>query len=237
MERKKNSGFDLERKRTVFFQIGLLTVSSFTLAAFTYRNPIERVTITKDTDYQIVEYHEANIEEAEETKLEITPNQSQQQQQTSIDLNVLPDEHSKTKTNTGDLPDPKLGFQDLGYPFNDFVVIGGDPEFDDEIFEHTDLDARYVGGHGEMVKYINNVIKYPEISQQFGEQGTVFVSFVVEKDGSVTNVEIERGVSADLDKEAKRIVRSFPDWLPGEYQFKKVRTRVRLPIHFELAEQ
>ena len=79
---------------------------------------------------------------------------------------------------------------------------------------------------------ISETIVYPEIDQRMGNQGTVYVSFIVEKDGSVTNVQIERGISETIDREAKRIVRGFPNWKPAENAFGKVRTIVRLPIKF-----
>jgi len=66
------------------------------------------------------------------------------------------------------------------------------------------------------------------------EQGKVYVSFIVEKDGRITNIEIQRGVSDDLNKEAKRVVRNMPDWTPGESSGKRVRTKCSLPINFEI---
>ena len=66
------------------------------------------------------------------------------------------------------------------------------------------------------------------------EQGKVYLSFVVGSDGSISQVKVERGVSKDLDREAKRVVRSMPKWVPGEAGGKKVATRCRLPIVFTL---
>ena len=66
------------------------------------------------------------------------------------------------------------------------------------------------------------------------EQGRVYLSFVVEADGSISNIDIERGVSSDLDKEAKRLIRKMPSWDAGEAKGKKARTRCRLPINFTL---
>ena len=66
------------------------------------------------------------------------------------------------------------------------------------------------------------------------EQGRVFLAFVVEKDGSITNVRVERGVSIDLDREAKRVVSLMPNWIPAESGGKFVRCRARLPISFKL---
>ena len=96
------------------------------------------------------------------------------------------------------------------------------------------VDAMYDGGILEMKKKIVSVQEYPEIDRELGNQGTVYVSFVVEKDGSVTNIKAVRGVSETLDREAVRIIESFPKWIPGQDKYGVVRTRVRMPIKFIL---
>ena len=107
-------------------------------------------------------------------------------------------------------------------------------EGEEEIIEFPDVEAEFIGGAQEMMIYINQNIQYPITSIEMNEQGKVYLSFVVEPDGTISNVAIERGVSKDIDNEAKRIVRSMPKWLPGEGKGKKVRTRCRLPINFQL---
>ena len=85
-----------------------------------------------------------------------------------------------------------------------------------------------------MMKWISDNLDYPQTSIEMNEQGRVFLSFVVEKDGSLSNLVIERGVSLDIDKEAKRVIRKMPNWIPGEASGKKCRARCRLPINFQL---
>jgi protein TonB len=75
---------------------------------------------------------------------------------------------------------------------------------------------------------------YPEMSMEMGEQGKVYLKFVVEKDGTISNVEVIKGVSRDLDNEAKRLVRAMPGWKPGESKGMKVRSSFTMPINFEL---
>ena len=86
-----------------------------------------------------------------------------------------------------------------------------------------------------MMEKVQDVMVYPEVDIEMNVQGKVYISFIVEKDGSVSNVEVERGVSSTIDREAKRIVKSFPNWKPGENAYGKVRTRVRLPLNFVLS--
>ena len=102
------------------------------------------------------------------------------------------------------------------------------------IIEFPDVSAGFPGGSSVMMKWINDNLVYPQISIENNHQGRVFVSFVIEKDGSITNVKVERGISVDLDKEAQRIVRKMPKWIPGESAGIVVRSRIRLPINFTL---
>lgn len=92
----------------------------------------------------------------------------------------------------------------------------------------------YLGGPDKIFEWISKNIKYPEESQKQGEQGTVGVTFVIEKDGSTSNVEITRRVSPALDKEAKRLVESMKDWIPAKLNGQPVRFRYSLKIPFRL---
>lgn len=105
---------------------------------------------------------------------------------------------------------------------------------EEEILEFIDEDASFIGGPSAMQAWIAKNVRYPEASIQLGEQGKVYVSFVVEPDGSISNVIVERGVSDDLDKEAKRVIRAMPHWKPGKNNAKSVRARCRLPVNFVL---
>ncbi len=95
-----------------------------------------------------------------------------------------------------------------------------------------DIDAQYPGGISEMKKYIQENIQYPD--RDVSVLGRVYVSFIVEKDGCVTHVEVMRGISEECDEEALRLVRSMPKWIPAEHNGKVVAARVRLPINFDL---
>ena len=85
-----------------------------------------------------------------------------------------------------------------------------------------------------MQKWIGENVQYPQTAIEMNEQGRVYLSFVVESNGSIGGVKIERGVSVDLDREAKRLLRKMPKWTAGEARGRKVRTRCRLPINFTL---
>jgi protein TonB len=107
-------------------------------------------------------------------------------------------------------------------------------EVDPEIIETPTIDAKFIGDYPAMMKFIGKNLNYPQEAIDLQQEGVVFVSFVVEKNGEITNVAAVNKVAPSLEKEAIRLVRSFPTWIPGEVNLQKVRTRVRLPIRFEL---
>lgn len=108
---------------------------------------------------------------------------------------------------------------------------------EDEIFVAVEQQAEFPGGQAALMKYLSNNIRYPEVAQQNDIQGRVVVKFVVEKDGSIGNVTIARGVDKDLDKEAIRVVKRMPKWQPGKNNGVAVRSYFTLPVTFKLQNQ
>ena len=92
----------------------------------------------------------------------------------------------------------------------------------------------FPGGSAELLKYLSTHIKYPTMSQEMGSQGRVIVQFVVDKDGSITNPTVVRGVDAYLEKEAIRVISGMPKWKPGVQNGKKVRVKYTVPVVFRL---
>jgi protein TonB len=105
---------------------------------------------------------------------------------------------------------------------------------EDEIVEFSTPEPSFPEGAKAMIKFMKDNTKYPAIDSELGNQGVVYVSFVVEKDGSITNIEIMRGISKTIDQEAIRVVKLFPKWIPGENKDGPVRCRARLPFKFIL---
>ncbi len=117
-----------------------------------------------------------------------------------------------------------LGACSLGKSFSD----------SDAVYEFPDKHSQFPGGPDKLSRYINSHVNYPEVAQQKGVQGKVYVAFIVEKDGSISNVEIVRGVSASINQEAMRVIRSMPKWNPALKDGLIVRSRARVPINFKL---
>lgn len=95
----------------------------------------------------------------------------------------------------------------------------------------------YPGGPNALVKYVQNNLKYPESAKKNKQEGRVFVGFVVEKDGSISNVSVMRGVCEELDNEAVRVVKTLPKFTPGMHGGKPVRVQYTLPIAFMLNDE
>ncbi len=233
---KKNSKQDLESKRSAFFTLGLLVTGSLTLAAFTYSDPMLKADPGNDvvrTALNITYEPEIKMEE----KKEVTDQSDQaddSDQKQMIDISEPIGMLIKKTPNTGEV---KTGVtvQTGGMPTGPKITRGGTKtKMTAPIEDWVDAEAEYVGGFIEMQRYIQNEMEYPAISIAANEEGTVYMSFVVETDGDISNIKVERGVSRELDREAKRVVKSFPKWIPGEKNAVKVRTRVRLPIVFKL---
>jgi TonB family protein len=103
-----------------------------------------------------------------------------------------------------------------------------------EVFQVVEEQPMFPGGMEEMMKFLQQNVKYPKEAQEQGKQGRVIVQFVVNKDGSISNDTIVRSVDPLLDAEALRVVRSMPNWTPGKQKGEPVRVRFTLPVTFRL---
>lgn len=109
-----------------------------------------------------------------------------------------------------------------------------DEEEPKKVVDYPDQEATFPGGVSGMKKFLANNILYPEISMELGDQGKVFVEFIVEKNGLISQVKVLRGVSSEIDAESIRVVRSMPVWSPAESAGEVVRARCRIPINYIL---
>lgn len=105
---------------------------------------------------------------------------------------------------------------------------------DDEVFVVVEEQAEFPGGLDSMYAYIVKNLKYPEAAKEKGIEGRVFVSFIIEKDGSISNVKILRGIGGGCEEAAVEMIKNMPKWKPGKQRGKPVRFQFMLPIKFEL---
>ena len=217
MEPKKNPEISLEKKKGLFFQIGLVVTLVIVLGAFEWKS------------YEKVDYNlgQLNLDDLEEeiipiTRQEITPPPPPPPPPEVIviveDIVEIVDE-AKIETTESD---------------EKVAVIEIEEESDEEFFMVVENMPEFPGGDAGLMKYIQNNVKYPPIAKEYNITGKVYVSFIVDKSGSVKDVKIVRGVDKSLDAEAVRVVKSLPKYKPGKQRGKAVRVMFTIPINFTL---
>jgi len=118
-------------------------------------------------------------------------------------------------------------------PVQEVVADGGGDKVE-QVFTVVEQMPEYSGGYEAMMKFISKNIKYPASARRMGIEGQVFVSFVVDTEGKISEVQTIKGISADCDKEAVRVVQLMPPWKAGKQNGKPVKVRFVLPIKFKL---
>ncbi|MDB3905097.1 energy transducer TonB [Crocinitomicaceae bacterium] len=221
MEVKKNSEVDGDKVKSSMTIIGLSYVAALTLAVFTFG----QVNIEEDE----IEHAEKDVKstpQSEDPKDDPPPPPPEE---VEIQIAPEPPEEIIIKENIEEEPPPAVTPPAPPPPVEKKIEDVVAP-----IIDFPDVEAGFPGGPAAMKKWINDNVKYPQTSIEMNEQGRVFLSFVVETNGSISNVKIERGISIDLDEEAKRVISNMPKWVPGENAGRAVRARCRLPINFKL---
>ena len=126
------------------------------------------------------------------------------------------------------LSDTTISSQPLGIPSG---------SNDAKVYDIVGVSPQYPGGPTEMAKFIQENFEYPEEARELGEQGTVWIEFVVEKDSLLTNIKVVKSVSESLDSECIRVISIMPNWGPGEHAGKPVSVRYTIPIKAKIAPQ
>ena len=145
------------------------------------------------------------------------------------------DELSKTNTAIGSF-DVKGNDEAAGEVLKAKEVIADEKPKEEEtkVFDVVEQMPQFPGGNAALFEYLSKHIKYPVIAEENGIQGRVIVTFVVERDGSITDVKVVKSVDPSLDKEAQRVVKSMPRWIPGKQNGSAVRVKYTVPVTFRL---
>lgn len=102
------------------------------------------------------------------------------------------------------------------------------------IYHQREVQAQYPGGIGAMYKFLQRTVRYPGYAKRKGLQGRIFVKFIVDKDGTLSDITILKGVTESLDEEAMRVIRAMPRWIPGSLRGLRVKSQFVLPVAFKL---
>ena len=216
MDAKKNPKVNLENKRSLFLQIGLFVTLLIILIAFEYRS-YER------SDYNL---GALNLDDIEEEIIPIT-----KQEVKPPPPPPPPPEIIEIVEDDIEIED-EIEIEDTESDEDEIIEI--EEEDDEEFFMVVENMPEFPGGDLGLMKYIQKNVKYPAIAKEYNITGKVYVSFIVDKKGSVTNVKVVRGVDKNLDAEAVRVVKSLPKYKPGKQRGKPVRVMFTIPINFTL---
>ncbi|MBR4803919.1 MAG: energy transducer TonB [Bacteroidales bacterium] len=227
MEAKKSPKADLEKKKGLFLEIGLVATLAIVLLAFNI----------KSYDQKEIEIITTHVDGPEEVDVDITrpdeppPPPPEPEVVTPTELNVVADNVEVADVDINAEDDQNQAQQEYVAPV---VEDKEEEKVEEEIFTVVESAPEYPGGEGELYKYLAKSIKYPEMAKQQNLEGRVFVTFVVEKDGSIANPKVLRDIGGGCGEEAIRVVRSMPKWKPGKQRGKAVRVQFNLPVMFQL---
>lgn len=227
MELKKSPQANLENKRKIFFEAGLIISIVICLYGFESTTKVKQLqSLGTLNDNGYVE-ELAPLIRVEEVKPIIPPPPK------VIDLILIVENDTKL--------DEELDIKDSGADSKtaiyDIIQVTSPVEIDTEdskVFFTPHEMPEFPGGYPALLYFLSQNIKYPTVAMETGIKGKVIVNFVVNKDGSISDARILRGVDQALDKEALRVVNCLPRWKPGKQAGKTVRVSYSLPINFVL---
>lgn len=224
METKKNQKVDLEPHKSMFFKIGLILSLSAVLFAFEWKKSDNIETIIENDGFNGID-----------DPFEVIPTKSTPPKPPSIPISW---------GNLKVIPDGKATF-DIGYVFEPDtlevaytpivdVVETGISDITDSAKVIVDFDAEFPGGIAAMRQFFSENITYPEEERKIGMEGTLYVKFIVEKNGNVSNVGIARSLSYNLDNEALKVIKMMPKWKPASDHGRSVRQFFTIPFSFKI---
>ena len=227
MEIKKSPKADLEGKKTSNLLIGAILTLSVLFIGFEWSERDKKV--TTDTGLQEVLFEEEIIPITEQEQPKQAPPPPEAPKVEEV-LEIM-DNDSEVEESTIQASDDTQAAVEVKYTP---VEVEEEEVEEQQIFQVVEEMPEFPGGMGECMKFLGKNIKYPTISQENGVQGRVIVQFVVNRDGSIVDPVVVRGVDPYLDKEALRVISTMPKWKPGKQRGKAVRVKYTVPVMFRL---
>jgi periplasmic protein TonB len=229
MELKKSIKADLEWKKPMFFQIGFFLALALVLLMFELFGSKESTKIEIANSGNVLT--EDLMIQTQQEKQNLTP--PPPTPIASNDIRIIDDNiRITTETEFDAEADEKTRTED----YQAVAPTQEDETKEDYIFVVVEEDPSFPGGEEARETFLNDNISYPKIAVENQISGKVIVNFVVEPDGSISNVKIGRSVHQSLDDEAVRVVKLMPKWKPGKQRGKSVRCHFSMPVNFILEE-
>lgn len=225
MQAKKTPKANLEAKKVLWIQIGLIIALVIVFVALEWKSYEKR-----ELDLGQREVIDVPEEIIPITEQKVKPPPPPPPKQTLV-INIVEDDV--------EIEDDDIDIDadaDMDTEVEEYIPIEMEEEEinETEIFTVVESMPEFPGGEAELYKYLSKNIVYPTMAQESGVQGRVYVTFVVETDGSITDIKILRGIGGGCDEEAVRVVRSMPRWNPGKQRGQPVRVQYNLPVRFVL---
>ena len=230
MEVKKSPKADLERRKGIFFEIGLVAALAILFLAFEWK-------VSTNVEEEFMTVAEPTMEEEvipiTQQMLKPPPPPPPAPKLTDL-IDIVEDdtdieEQLEIEYVEADVENREVQNYDYDGEYDP------DATGEDDVFVTVEDMPVFPGG--DITKWINKHVKYPMIAQENGVQGKVIVQFVVGKDGTVGDIKVVRGVDSSLDQEAVRVIKSMPKWKAGKQRGVPVKVSFTVPINFQLKNQ
>lgn len=225
MEEKKSPKANLENRKLMFMQIGMVISLLIAWLAFEHKSYDRREIDESLLNREVV---------IDEEMVEITKQEEQKPQPVEVPKQTTQLEIVEDDVEVEDI---EINAEvDQTEVLEEYVPVEVEEEevSETEVFTIVEEMPAYPGGDAKLYEYLGKNIKYPQIARESGIQGRVFVNFVVEPDGSVSNVKVMRGIGGGCDEEAVRVIKTMPKWKPGKQRGKAVRVTYTIPVVFKL---
>ena len=229
MEVKKSPKADLESKKLLFREIGLIATLAVVLVAFEWSTSEKTEVIDLSAEAVVIEEDEVPVTQEQQ---ELPPEMPKIPVLSDV-IDIVDDDIEIADDLVMNLEDDK----NLGVEIMDYHAEVAEEVVEEEAipFALVEEKPKFQGGDANnFSKWVNSHLNYPEIAKENGVQGRVTLQFTVNTDGSVSNVTVLRGVDSSLDKEAVRIVSSSPKWTPGRQRERPVKVTYTFPVIFQL---
>jgi len=227
MELKKNPKADLENRRGLYLEIGLVVILVASLVAFNVKS------YDKEQKEQVVREASEEIEDIiiQTKQEELPPPPPPETPEVTTEFEVVEDEkeiENELVVNAEVTDDTK------NIEITPVKIEEEEEEEDVTIFTVVENDPEFPGGMEALYKFLRDNIKYPSLARDNNITGRVYVTFVVERDGSIANPRVLKDIGGGCGAEAIRVVKSMPKWTPGKQRGKAVRVQFNLPVSFNL---
>ena len=228
MERKKSQKADLEAKKGLFLELGFVVALGLVLLAFEWTSRPEKVEgFQQQNESDLVQENVPVTRQKEQQEPPPPPPPKSTEVINIVENDVQIEDELILEESEAD--------QDTEVSIDAFADEEEEEEEEQQIFVVVeDMPTFKGGGVAAFRNYVQKNIDYPTIAAENGIEGTVFVKFVVDTDGGISNVEVMRGVDPSLNEEAMRVIRNAPEWEPGKQRGQPVRVQFTIPIVFKL---